>query len=169
MIIRKGLLRFSVLLLTFAIGCLVQFSLRRTDAPAPGKAQTAADWKRITIGRVSFHVPPDMEPTLRFRTAGMQTLHAVDGEDLHLYYAYGSAIPTDVNAIPSQSRQVTVSGVPAWIRKWEQREELPWSGLYQPGIQLVVTDVGDGNKFELYAVAADLTIVQKVIETVEIH
>lgn len=171
---RKVLVNLSVLLLTFLIGCFVQFSLRRaeishTNAPASNKGQTPTGWRRITIGKVSFSVPPEMKPAGPPGNIGMvQALHSVDGWYLYLFYAYGPSIPTDVNVTASQSQQVTISETPAWIRKWERTEELYWS-LDLRRMQLVVSDVGDGNKFELYMVAYDLTKAQRVIDTVEIH
>ena len=173
-LVRKVFLNLSVLALTFVIGCLVQFGLRRseitkTNTPASKRIQAPAGWKRITAGRVSFYVPPEMTPTERVADTGIVLRpNSVDGEYLYLYYAYGKKIPVDVNAIPSESQPVTISGTPAWIRKWQRPEDLPW-GFVQPSVQLVVTDVGDGNKFELYGIATGFTTLQGVIDTVEIH
>jgi len=161
--IRKVLLYLGVLLLTFLAGCLVQFSLRRADVC---NTNAPANWKRISIGRMSFYVPPNMEPT--GKVGVHQTLTSTNGDSLYLYYAYGSEIHTEVNEIPRQSRQVTISGKPAFVRQWTPPDG-PWGAYYQPGMQLVITDVGDGNKFELYADVTNFGAIQQVIDTVEIH
>ncbi len=113
-ITRKVLLNLGVLILTFLIGCIVQFSFVRSEAnqtvahpPASNNVQTPPGWRRITIGRVSFCVPPEMEPSERRGNDGVVLKPNSDNSQyLVLYYSYGSRISTDVNEISRQRKQV---------------------------------------------------------------
>lgn len=166
MITRKAFLNLGVLVLTFLIGCLMHDSLQRSRTT---EDETLRDWKRITIGRVSFLVPPEMKAAERYGDdAVLLRPNSDDSQFFSIYYAYGSRIETDVNATPTHLEQVTISGKPALINEKASREQ-QWCAFDPAWMQLVVTDVGNGNKFELFASTTDFAAARKVIDTIEIH
>jgi hypothetical protein len=172
----------AVAVLAFLMGCVasrllesrarprIQLSAPRTDVLTPiATRPRTGQWKRIKIGRVSFDVPAKMKVTGSPGGEGIVNALIQKESRLYVYYAYGSRVPSDSNPSPGRRKELAIDGRPGTLNIWRPLSPLVVINLgdLEGGMLLVIPDVGDGkNKFELYCVAYDMTLIKQVIDSV---
>jgi hypothetical protein len=195
--IRLGVAVVAFLVGTFTAGILAikqplpaaeQPTLKRAVANEALKPDSPLEWKKITIGRVSFRAPSQLKPigppfsgwvvkalsgeVTKGTPSQLLPGIVTEGEGLYLYYAYGKHVPSDLNTPSGQSKEVMISGRTGRLWVWEPDlygSEIKWR-LESTTMELCIPDIGDGKtKFELYVAGRDLSLLRQVIDSVKIR
>ena len=127
-----------------------------------GRESLPEGWRKIHVGRVSFHVPPHLRRTGLPGNRGVVAAFSGRYNEPYFYYAYGPHVPCAESDQASDRRtDIVIDSKKAQIRfVVASMEQMLASTKSRHTLSLCVPDVGDGkNSFEIYVASLDVAVL----------